>query len=222
MQWNCPATQLSNFRVLNKTYMKKPSVFVSTTLIVILVLLLLPAVTYLNQIISGSYGIQTHQNTAIDFTWQDVNGTQHQFSDWKKGPSYLFFGFLSCSQICPIRTHQVKLLMEQLTETEKQNIQFLFVTIDPQNDTQNDTQEIRQQMIDSQSAQFFSAELTPEQLEKLQWQLAEKSTASSDINLHTGNLYLISSAGQLKQTYTQQQLITEKLLIDLNTMMSSN
>ena len=198
--------------------MKKPSVFISTALIIVLALLLLPAVTYLNQVISGSYGIQTHQNTAIDFTWQDINGTQHQFSDWKKGPSYLFFGFLSCSQICPIRTHQVKLLMEKLTETERQNIQFLFVTVDPQ----NDTPDMRQQMIDSQSAQFFSAELTPEQLEKLQWQLAEKSTATSDINLHSGNLYLISPTGQLKQTYTQQQLIIDRLLTDLNTMMSSN
>ena len=198
--------------------MKKPSVFISTALIIVLALLLLPAVAYLNQVISGSYGIQTHQNTAIDFTWQDINGTQHQFSDWKKGPSYLFLGFLSCSQICPIRTHQVKLLMEKLTETERQNIQFLFVTVDPQ----NDTPDIRQQMIDSQSAQFFSAELTPKQLEKLQWQLAEKSTATSDINLHSGNLYLISPTGQLKQTYTQQQLMIDRLLTDLNTMMSSN
>lgn len=198
--------------------MKKPSVFIRTALIIVLALLLLPAVTYLNQVISGSYGIQTHQNTAIDFTWQDINGAQRQFSDWKKGPSYLFLGFLSCSQICPIRTHQVKLLMEKLTETERQNIQFLFVTVDPQ----NDTPDIRQQMIDSQSAQFFSAELTPEQLEKLQWKLAEKSTATSDINLHSGNLYLISPTGQLKQTYTQQQLMIDRLLTDLNTMMSSN
>ena len=209
-------TYISN--VLNKKYMKKNRTFISTVLIVAMTLLILPAIAYLNQAISGSYGIETHQDTDIDFTWQDIHGKTHQFSDWTKGPNYLFLGFLSCSQICPIRVHQVRSLMEQLTENERTNIRFLFVSIDPQ----NDLPALRAQMIDNQSAQFFSAELTPERLETLQRQLAEISSQTSDINLHTGNLYLISPTGKLKQTYTQQQLITERLLSDLNTMMSSN
>ena len=94
----------------------------------------------------------------------------------------------------------------------------MFISIDPQ----NDLPALREQMIDSQSPQFFSAELTPERLEALQRQLAEVSSQTSDINQHTGNLYLVSPTGKLKQTYTQQQLITERLLSDLNTMMSSN
>ncbi|MFB2802413.1 SCO family protein [Shewanella seohaensis] len=198
--------------------MNKPSSFISAVLIVAMTLLILPAIAYLNQAISGSYGIATHQETEIDFTWQDIHGKTHQFSDWSQGPSYLFLGFLSCSQICPIRVHQVHSLMAQLTENERTNIRFLFISIDPQ----NDLPALRAQLIDSQSAQFYSAELAPEQLETLQRQLAEISSQTSDINLHTGNLYLVSPTGKLKQTYTQQQLITERLRADLTTMMSSN
>lgn len=198
--------------------MNKPGTFISAVLIVVMTLLLLPAIAYLNQAISGSYGIETHQDSEIDFTWQDIHGKQYQFSEWAKGPSYLFLGFLSCSQICPIRLHQVKTLMAQLTENERTNVRFMFISIDPQ----NDLPALREQMIDSQSPQFFSAELTPERLEALQRQLAEVSSQTSDINQHTGNLYLVSPTGKLKQTYTQQQLITERLLTDLNTMMSSN
>lgn len=198
--------------------MNKPGTFISAVLIVVMTLLLLPAIAYLNQAISGSYGIETHQDSEIDFTWQDIHGKQHQFSEWAKGPSYLFLGFLSCSQICPIRLHQVKTLMAQLTENERTNVRFMFISIDPQ----NDLPALREQMIDSQSPQFFSAELTPERLEALQRQLAEVSSQTSDINQHTGNLYLVSPTGKLKQTYTQQQLITERLLTDLNTMMSLN
>ncbi|MCH1931082.1 SCO family protein [Shewanella sp. A25] len=185
--------------------------------IIVATLLILPGIAYLNQAISGSYGIATHQETSIDFTWQDIHGRNHQFSDWRQGPSYLFLGFLNCSQICPIRTHQVQMLWQQLNEQEQSQLRFMFITIDPQ----NDLPALREQMIDSQSAQFVSAELPQNQLAKLQRQLAEKSSFNDDLGEHSGHLYLISTEGKLSQIYTQRQLDSNKLLTDLKTLMYS-
>ncbi len=196
--------------------MNKSSQLIRATALIVLTLLLIPAISYLNQRLSGSYGITTHQAGTIDFPWQDIHGKSHHFSDWQQGPTYLFLGFLNCSQICPIRTHQVKSLMQQLPEAERQQLRFLFITIDPL----NDTPALREQLLDSQSPQFFSAEVEPTQLESLQQQLSEVSSKMTDINLHTGNLYLISAEGKLQHTYTQQQLDIEKLLNDLQHMKS--
>ena len=197
--------------------MAKHHTTVSAVVLITVTLLLLPLVAYFNQAMTGSYGIQTYQNNSINFTWQDIDGEHHQFTDWQQGPTFLFLGFLSCSQICPIRTHQMQQVMSQLDQHQQQNVRFMFVTIDPQ----NDAIAMRRQRIDDVSPQFFSAELTEASLATLEQQLIETSSHTNGIAQHAGRLYLLSATGQLLQTYTHQQLNIDKLLTELHSAMAS-
>lgn len=195
--------------------LKRQSTTIATGLIIVS-LLLVPAIAYINHTLTGGYGIANQQTDVINFDWQDIHGNWHSFNDWDQGPSYVFLGFLNCSEICPIRTQQMLSLMAKLDKQQQANTRFLFITIDPL----FDTADIRTQKIDSLSPQFFSAELSTAQLDILQSQLAEISSKNYDINQHTGNLYLFSAKGRLVRSYTHKQLSSEKLLAEVNALTS--
>lgn len=179
--------------------------------------LLVPGVAWLNQQMSGGYGLKLNR-PMLDFAWQDVAGEWHHFSDWQQGPSYVFLGFLGCSQICSLRLGQMFSLEQHLTQAgdgQPSPVRFLFITIDPQ----NDSPALRQQRIDALSPSFFSAKLPERQLRQLQQALMEQvSTQQGAIN-HAGNLYLFSADTRLQRVYGQWQLSVEKMQDDLNLLL---
>ncbi|WP_119979161.1 SCO family protein [Shewanella algidipiscicola] len=180
-------------------------------------LVIVPLVLYMAQRITGGYGLQS-QAQSIDFRWQAVDGDWHDFSDWHDGPTYLFMGFLSCSDICPLRIGQLMQLDTWLAEQEgayDKSVRFLFITIDPDTDTPS----IREQLIDQRSTRFVSARMQQADLDKLQSILREKITTQSGLLNHVGNLYLVSENGTLARIYTQWQLSTQKMLADLTPLL---
>ncbi|MCG9697697.1 SCO family protein [Shewanella sp. Isolate11] len=179
---------------------------------ILFTLIIIPLVVYITQVSQGGYGLKV-SNKQIDFTWQDVEGRSHQFSDWQQGPTFLFMGFLSCSEICPIRIGQMLALDNWLDTQSYSNhaVRFLFITIDPQ----TDVPALRSQLIDDRSERFVSANMSLDELDKLQLVLREKVTRSDGMPNHAGNLYLFSSDTRLERIYTQWQLSIEKLQVDL-------
>ena len=55
-------------------------------------------------------------------------------------PSVFFFGFLNCPDICPNTLAEMSEIILQLGE-KKKNINFFFVTVDPERDTIDDMKE---------------------------------------------------------------------------------
>lgn len=179
--------------------------------------LLVPGVAWLNQQISGGYGLKLNQQR-LDFDWQDVAGEWHRFSDWQQGPSFVFLGFLSCSEICSLRLAQMFSLEQQLTKAglgQPLPVRFLFITVDPQNDSPS----IRQQVIDSQSSAFYSAQLPEPQLRQLQQRLVEQLSIQQGTINHAGKLYLFSADARLQRVYGQWQLSLEQMRNDLNLLL---
>ncbi|WP_144212153.1 SCO family protein [Shewanella donghaensis] len=160
------------------------------------------------------YGLRVESNNLVKFEWLDYTLFPHQFPLDDIEVTYLFMGFLSCSEICPIRIQQMRQL-EQLIDVDpmlsNQSINFMFITIDPQ----NDTTEVRNQIIDQRSTRFISAELSEKQLMRLNQQLSENINRQLQTINHVGNLFLISSTGKVERIYTAKQLSTNDMLAEL-------
>ncbi|WP_434927912.1 SCO family protein [Shewanella sp. HL-SH2] len=186
-----------------------------------LVPLLMIAAQFINSTDGQSrYGINAENLAPLNFQWQDTKLNTHIFPANSGQFTYLFAGFLSCSEICPIRIqqlHQLENAIAQDTELRQADIVFMFITIDPE----NDTPAIRQQMIDAQSARFVSAALAESDLLRFSQHLSENIHAYSPTNNHVGNLYLIAPNGHIARIYTAKQLSTDKMLAELRQYITS-
>ena len=73
----------------------------------------------------------------------------------------IFFGFTHCPDICPTTIYEASSWMNKLGE-KKQNIDFYFITVDPE----RDTQEVLATYISSFSDRISALTGTPEQVQK--------------------------------------------------------
>lgn len=75
-----------------------------------------------------------YEHTAPDFKLFDPAGNQKRLSDYRGKVVVLFFGFTHCPEICPTTLSDLSRVMKQLG-SEADNVQVLFITIDPDRDT---------------------------------------------------------------------------------------
>lgn len=69
-----------------------------------------------------------------DFTLQSVTGDV-SLSDFEGKLVLLFFGYTHCPDVCPLTLANVKVALKQLPETQRKQVQTLFVSVDPDRDT---------------------------------------------------------------------------------------
>lgn len=175
--------------------------------------LLLPAGLLLFAASNNGWGYTPVQSSNIDFKWQDIQGSYHHFSELESDAILVFFGFFSCSDICPIRIQQLWQLDQALdNQLHPPAVDMMFITIGPK----NDSVAVRNTMIDQRSQRMFSAELTDAALEKLQNEFTEQVRQFGEQILHAGNLYLLNRHKQLVKVYTHMQLPAEILLSDIS------
>ncbi len=176
-------------------------------------LLSFPAALIISQHASKGYGISVFNRTINDFEWIDISGNPHKFSEWDNSATFLFVGYLSCKIICHQRIQQMLSIESSLVEEHRNHdVNFLFVTIDPD----NDTKEILNFLIDSRSNDFYSARLKPEDLNKLQEDLQDIASINSTLDiLHTGDIYLLTNKRKIQRIYTGNNLNSELIIKDI-------
>ena len=69
-----------------------------------------------------------------DFTLQGVNGAVN-LRDFRGKTVVLYFGYTACPDICPTSMATLKAALGQLNAAELQQVQGLFVSVDPERDT---------------------------------------------------------------------------------------
>lgn len=72
---------------------------------------------------------------AKEFSLTDHNGKPRTLADFKGKVVVLFFGFTQCPDVCPTTMAELSAVMKELGPQADQ-VQVLFVTIDPERDTQ--------------------------------------------------------------------------------------
>ncbi len=141
--------------------------------------------------------------TGADFskplTLTDHNGQLRTMSDFKGKAVVLFFGFTHCPDVCPTTMLDLKNTMKLLGEKANQ-VQVLFVTVDPQ----RDTQAVLAQFVPSFDKRFIglrgSLQETAEALGnfKIYYQkVPGKSKADYSID-HSAGMYAFDKEGKVR------------------------
>jgi protein SCO1 len=77
----------------------------------------------------------TGADFAKDFQLTDHNGQARTLQDFRGKIVVLFFGFLNCPDICPTTLAEWNGIRDQLPADQRDKIQVLFITVDPERDT---------------------------------------------------------------------------------------
>ena len=76
----------------------------------------------------------TGANIGGDFSMSDHTGKPRKLSDFKGKVVVLFFGYTQCPDVCPTTLAEVAAAMKELG-SKANDVQVLFVTVDPERDT---------------------------------------------------------------------------------------
>lgn len=95
----------------------------------------------LMSVLIAGYLITKNRNSFDPFTQKlpTVNGsiTLNELKD-KKQVVLLYFGFLSCPDICPTTLGKMAAVFKELSDDEKKRVTLLFIDLDPERDSIND------------------------------------------------------------------------------------
>lgn len=106
--------------------------------------------------LAGSYAFiyslkpsQTHSSasqmpmdapTGGDFRLNSANGDV-ALSDFKGQVVFIYFGYTYCPDICPTNLAQLSMAYRSLSDSQKQALQIVFISVDPERDTPERLQE---------------------------------------------------------------------------------
>jgi protein SCO1/2 len=122
--------------------------------------------------------------------------------------SFVFFGYISCPDICPATLYvldQVHSLLEEDTDIETDNIQFAFVSVDPQRDTLKKLDDY----ISYFNKKFIGATGKNPEIDAFSRQFGagyviEPETSPGQYNvIHTGAIFLVDPSGRPVASFSQ-------------------
>ena len=129
----------------------------------------------------------------------DHTGKQRTLSDFKGKVVALFFGYTHCPDVCPTTMFDLKNAMKLLGDQSNQ-VQVLFVTVDPQ----RDTQAVMAQFVPSFDARFIglrgSLQETAETLGNFKVFYSKVDGKSKDDYTvdHSAGIYVFDKAGKVR------------------------
>lgn len=131
------------------------------------------------------------------------NGTRFLLSELRGSIVMLFFGYTSCPDVCPTTMAELKLALEKLGEEDANQVQVLFVTVDPERDTPERVQEY----VNHFNSDFIGLSGTESELAKV-WndygvfrEIAQGTSAAGYLVDHTARVTLIDRNGNLRLSY---------------------
>ena len=151
---------------------------------------------------------QQNQFSATDITGADfaqtLNLTDHtgkprSLADFKGKAIAIFFGYTHCPDVCPTTMADMKQTMK-LLGARADELQVLFVTLDPE----RDTQEVLAQYVPSFDKRFIGLFGTKEEIEKATTDFkifaskVENSGKSGYTIDHSAGLYIYDKAGKIR------------------------
>lgn len=156
---------------------------------------------------SGSYGNGTsfvgNDITGADFpnplSLMDHTGKMRNMSEFKGKVVALFFGYTHCPDVCPTTMVDLKKTMKLLGD-KADNVQVIFVTVDPV----RDTQEVLAQFVPSFDSRFIglrgSLQETAETLGnfKIFYSKVESKTKGDYTIDHSAGIYVFDKEGKIR------------------------
>lgn len=139
---------------------------------------------------------------APDFALTQSGGNRFQLSEARGKVVALFFGYTSCPDVCPTTMAELKQALDKIGNQANQ-VQVLFVTVDPERDTPERVQEY----VDHFNPDFIGLSGSESELAKV-WsdygvyrEVVEGTSAAGDLVNHTARITLIDQQGNLRVSF---------------------
>ena len=139
---------------------------------------------------------------AAEFELTRSSGDMLRLSGQRDKIVLLFFGYTSCPDVCPTTPAELNLALNQIPEKAEQ-VQVIFVTVDPE----RDTAQAIQAYVSRFNPSFIGLSGSLDQLENI-WQdygvfreMAQNVSAAGVIINHTARVTLIDTQGNMRLSY---------------------
>lgn len=134
-----------------------------------------------------------------DFKLNSVEG-ERQLSDFKGEVVMIYFGFMSCPDVCPTSMAVMRQAINQLEDEQREKVRGVFISVDPDRDTVDELNAYTQYFSD----RIIGVTGTKEQIDAVvkQYGAYYKFVQLDDSALgytvdHSARIYLIDPEGQL-------------------------
>jgi protein SCO1 len=151
-----------------------------------------------------------------------ANGTSFRLSEMRGKIVALFFGYTSCPDVCPITLGELNQALEKLGNQANQ-VQVLFVTVDPKRDTPERVQEY----VNHFNPDFIGLSGSETELARV-WnnygvfrEVAESTSAAGYLVSHTARVTLIDQQGNLRVSFPFDTPV-EDVVHDLKLLLESS
>ena len=165
--------------------------------------------------------VSSGQPIGGDFTLTGINGEQ-SLSDFKDKLVLIYFGYTYCPDICPTNLGNLSVAYREFTQAEKDRLQILFISVDPERDTPKRLQ----QYSDYFEANIIGLTGTPTTIAEIAKRYGVVYAKVDDPNNgtnyavdHSAFTYIIDQSGQWKEQLphaTTPDLFVNKVRAYLN------
>ena len=156
-----------------------------------------------------------------DFELVDHNGKVRHLGDFRGKVVVMFFGFTHCPDVCPTTLAEFSGALQQLGDAANQ-VQVLFVTVDPE----RDTPKVLGAYVTAFNPGFLGLTGTPDQIAKVArefkviYRKAEGSRPGSYSVDHSAGTFIIDEQGRLR-LYASYGLDSEAIAKDIGRLLGA-
>jgi protein SCO1/2 len=143
---------------------------------------------------------------APEITAVNLDNTPFTLSGLQDRVKIIFFGYTFCPDICPLTLSNMKSVSEQLTEAQRAQTAFIFVSFDPA----RDTPERLASYVGAFSDDFYGLYLADDELARVkkdygvyaEKRVLEASQSAADYLIdHTAFVYIIDKDNNLREIF---------------------
>ncbi|CUB02713.1 SCO family protein [Marinomonas fungiae] len=156
-----------------------------------------------------------------DFTLTSANGPV-SLSDFEGKAKLVFFGYTHCPDVCPLTLANVKVGLKQLPEALRNQVQTIFVSVDPKRDTFDHLSEY----VSFFDPSFVGLTGTKEEVDRVVRQYGafyriEEGDGKNYTVSHSARLYVIGKDNQIKQ-YLYHDSSSEEIAEAIKKLLAAN
>ncbi len=198
--------------------MKKKKILIASITVLAIVLILWAVILY--QIFAiknkSSYYGSSYDMRAPEFTLTNQDGAKVSLSDFKGKAIFIFFGYTHCPDICPVTLANLNNAVNELGN-DKDKVQVLFVTIDPERDTQAELKKY----VTYFNKDFIGLTGTPDEIKNVAdsyhvFYLKEETGSENGYLMgHTSSVYLVNPDGRIVLRYPQNKMEPKEIAKDV-------
>ena len=167
------------------------------------------------------HGVDLSGTTFGDgFQLKDADGNVRTLQDFEGKVVMMFFGFTQCPDVCPtalVNATQIKSLLGEKGD----DLQVVFITVDPERDTPEVLREYTQAFDPSFIGLYGSPEETAEVAKAYRVYYAKVPTGNSYTMEHTALTYVFDKEGTLRMALRHEQT-PEQSAEDIRKVMALN